>query len=276
MGELVIVSTKDEAWGADALSALDRDGAVLVDDILEADQITGLCEACDVALARIGEAVGSSRLESAGELGVARFPMLFDDRFLELFTLDPVLEVVDHTTGPASICHVMNAFALPSRPESETGSVFQNSMHMDFPRRLNGYLASVNTFFPLSAFSRETGATQVLLGSHRLEVRPSDEQFRAEATTVECAPGGMLVFNSNTWHAAGRNESGRPRYAVNIQWTRAFFKQQVDYVRALGDQFVLRQPPRTQQILGWYTRLPTSLDEYYRAPEDRLYRSGQG
>jgi len=166
MGELVVVSTKDEAWGADALSALDRDGAVLVDDILEADQITGLCEACDVALARIGEAVGSSRLESAGELGVARFPMLFDDRFLELFTLDPVLEVVDHTTGPASICHVMNAFALPSRPESETGSVFQNSMHMDFPRRLNGYLASVNTFFPLSAFSRETGATQVLLGSH--------------------------------------------------------------------------------------------------------------
>jgi len=86
----------------------------------------------------------------------------------------------------------------------------------------------------------------------------------------------MLVFNSNTWHAAGRNESGRPRYAVNIQWTRAFFKQQVDYVRALGDEFVLRQPPRTQQILGWYTRLPTSLDEYYRAPEDRLYRSGQG
>jgi hypothetical protein len=44
---------------------------------------------------------------------------------------------------------------------------------------------------------------------------------------------------------------------------------------ALGDAFVESQAPRTQQLLGWLTRLPTSLDEYYQPPEKRLYRSGQ-
>ena len=58
--------------------------------------------------------------------------------------------------------------------------------------------------------------------------------------------------------------------------TRSYVKQQIDYVRALGDDVVLAQPPRTQQLLGWYTRVVSSLDEYYQPPEKRLYRSGQG
>ena len=47
-------------------------------------------------------------------------------------------------------------------------------------------------------------------------------------------------------------------------------------MRALGDAVVERQPPRTQQLLGWYTRVVTSLDEFYRPEDQRLYRRGQG
>jgi ectoine hydroxylase-related dioxygenase (phytanoyl-CoA dioxygenase family) len=77
-------------------------------------------------------------------------------------------------------------------------------------------------------------------------------------------------------HAAGENTSGRDRLAINQQFTRSYVKQQVDYVRALGEDAVLGQRERTQQLLGWYTRVVTSLDEFYRPPEERLYRSGQG
>ena len=86
----------------------------------------------------------------------------------------------------------------------------------------------------------------------------------------------MIVFDSTLWHAAGSNTSGRDRLAINHQFTRSFIKQQIDYVRALGDEAVRRQPPRTQQLLGWYTRVVTSLDEYYQPEERRLYRRGQG
>ena len=84
------------------------------------------------------------------------------------------------------------------------------------------------------------------------------------------------MFDSTLWHAAGANTSGADRLAINQQFTRSYLKQQVDYVRALGDTAVQRQAPRTQQLLGWYTRVVTSLDEYYRPAADRLYRKGQG
>ncbi len=93
---------------------------------------------------------------------------------------------------------------------------------------------------------------------------------------IECAAGSMLVFDSTLWHAAGVNTSGKDRLAINHQFTGSYIKQQIDYVRALGIQAVLEQKPRTQQLLGWYTRVVTSLDEYYRPGQERLYREGQG
>ena len=86
----------------------------------------------------------------------------------------------------------------------------------------------------------------------------------------------MFIFDSTLWHAAGPNISGKDRLAINQQFTRSYIKQQIDYVRALGDQCVLAQQPRTQQLLGWYTRVVTSLDEFYRPEKERLYRRGQG
>ena len=64
--------------------------------------------------------------------------------------------------------------------------------------------------------------------------------------------------------------------SINHQFTRSFFKQQIDYVRLLGDDSIEPLLPRTQQLLGWYTRVVTSLDEYYRPAHERLYRGGQG
>ena len=75
----------------------------------------------------------------------------------------------------------------------------------------------------------------------------------------------MIVFDSTLWHAAGDNRSGRDRLAINQQFTRSYVKQQVDYVRALGDDVVAPRP-RTQQLLGWYTRVVTSLDEFTAPP----------
>ncbi len=86
----------------------------------------------------------------------------------------------------------------------------------------------------------------------------------------------MIVFDSTLYHAAGSNTSGKDRLSINHQFTRSYFKQQVDYVRALGNERLSEQKPRTQQLLGWYTRTPSSLDEYYLPEEKRLYRRGQG
>jgi ectoine hydroxylase-related dioxygenase (phytanoyl-CoA dioxygenase family) len=134
----------------------------------------------------------------------------------------------------------------------------------------------VNTLFAIDAFTETNGATLVVPGTHQ-RLPPPDPAYLAKgAVAATCPAGSMLVFDSTLWHAGGVNTSGADRLSINQQFTRSFFKQQVDYVRALGDAAVLAQKPRTQQLLGWYTRVVTSLDEYYRPPEDRLYRKDQG
>jgi ectoine hydroxylase-related dioxygenase (phytanoyl-CoA dioxygenase family) len=148
--------------------------------------------------------------------------------------------------------------------------------HMDFRRVLNGYLMSINTLLAIDEFTAENGGTLIVPGTHQLAQPPSHDYMQLHSIPVECPEGSMIVFDSTLWHAAGRNNSGRDRLGVNQQFTRSYLKQQIDYVRALGDEFVLAQSPRTQQLLGWYTRVVTSLAEYYRPPEERLYRSGQG
>jgi ectoine hydroxylase-related dioxygenase (phytanoyl-CoA dioxygenase family) len=202
--------------------------------------------------------------------------MQFEPLFFEFLTLPAVLAVVDHTLSNTAILHLQNGFILPSGDSVETHGRFQSTYHQDFPRVLGGYLASINVFFAIDEFTETNGATWVIPGSHQRVAEPSREARAANGVCLECAAGSMIVFDSTLWHAAGQNRSGRDRLAINHQFTRSFIKPQIDYVRALGDGVVVALPRRAQQVLGWYTRVVTSLDEYYRPPEERLYRPGQG
>jgi len=243
----------------------------VVDEQLLGDVRAGLYRAQERILAEVGH----GRLERAGEIGVLRIPMRYDEALLRLLGHPAITAIADHLVAPTSILHLQNGLVLPSF-EGSTIEVFQNQFHMDFPRVLNGYLASVNVFVAIDGFTADNGATLVCPGTHQRDERPPKDELERVAVPVICPPGSLVIFDSTLWHAAGQNRSGRDRLAVNHQFTRSWIKPQVDYVRALGDDLVLAQSPRVQQLLGWYTRVVTSLDDYYRPADERLYRGGQG
>jgi ectoine hydroxylase-related dioxygenase (phytanoyl-CoA dioxygenase family) len=274
---LLTVSCKLEGdWLDQTLSALRETGCAVVTDVLDEPFLSETRERMYSAQQSIRDEVGMERLERAGELGVLRLLAALDAHFLRFLELPPVLAVVDGTVSDTAILHLQNGLILPSFPRGQVPSTFQTTFHQDFPRYLNGYLASVNVFFAIDEFTEENGGTLVVPGTHQRPDRPPIEELEHNAVPVVCPTGSMLVFDSTLWHAAGANVSGRDRIAINHQFTRSFIKQQIDYVRALGDERVLKRAPRTQQLLGWYTRVVTSLDEYYQPTERRLYRSAQG
>jgi ectoine hydroxylase-related dioxygenase (phytanoyl-CoA dioxygenase family) len=267
---------KDAGWLTRALDAVRLQGFAAVSSVIDHDALARIRKAMYAAQQAIVAEVGPDRLLRAGELGVLRLVCRYDQVFLDLLATPEILAVVDATVSPTAILHLQNGFILPSHRAGEGRSVFQNRYHMDFPRFLNGYVASINVMLAVDEFRADNGATIVLPGSHQQGPPPDPEKLEATAIAVECPAGSMLVFDSTLWHAAGPNVSGADRLAINHQFTRSYIKQQIDYVRALGDATVLAQPPRTQQLLGWYTRVVSSLDEYYQPGEKRLYRSGQG
>jgi ectoine hydroxylase-related dioxygenase (phytanoyl-CoA dioxygenase family) len=267
---------KDHDWLAKALETMRMAGFVAVSGVFDAGMLGRIREAMYRAQKAIVGDVGADRLQRAGELGVLRLVAKYDPLFLELLATPEILAVVDATVSPTAILHLQNGFILPSFKPGEAPKVFQNRYHMDFPRVLNGYMTSINVMLAIDEFRPDNGATIVLAGSHQKVDPPKLELLEHTAEPATCPAGSMLVFDSTLYHAAGPNTSGADRLAINHQFTRSWIKQQVDYVRALGDERVLAQPPRTQQLLGWYTRVVSSLDEYYQPSEKRLYRSGQG
>lgn len=269
------VDAGDANWLEKCLLGLSVAGCVVVEGVLNDDLLARTHDAMYRVQAKIQDEVGKDRLERAGELGVLRLMLRFDPVFFELLEIPEVLAVVDATVSDTAILHVQNGLLLPSF-EGGTPEVFQTRFHRDFPRILNGYLMSINTFFAIDEFTSTNGATFFVPGTHQKEGRPADWYLDAHAVSAECPAGSMLVFDSTIWHAAGDNTSGKDRLAANQQFTRSYVKPQVDYVRALGNEAVGAQRDRTQQLLGWYTRVVTSLDEFYQPSEGRLYRSGQG
>jgi ectoine hydroxylase-related dioxygenase (phytanoyl-CoA dioxygenase family) len=251
-------------------------GYVAVSGVLDKATLDRIRKAMYKAQESIATDVGAERLQRSGEIGVLRLVANYDQVFLDLLATPEILAVVDATVSPTAVLHLQNGFILPSFKAGEAPKVFQNRYHMDFPRILNGYLASINVMIAIDEFRPDNGATIVIPGSHQQPTAPDLGKLEHTAVAATCPAGSMLVFDSTLFHAAGPNTSGADRLAINHQFTRSWIKQQVDYVRALGDQKVLGQSPRTQQLLGWYTRVVSSLNEYYQPAEKRLYRSGQG
>jgi ectoine hydroxylase-related dioxygenase (phytanoyl-CoA dioxygenase family) len=262
-------------WPAQAVEALGTTGCAVITGVLD----PAFLDECRAAMYRAQSAilrdVGRERLQRAGELGVLRLMMKYEPFFYRFLEVPALLTAVDLTVSPTAILHLQNGFILPSFQSEGQPRVFQNSYHQDFPRVMGGYLASMNVLFAIDRFDEGNGATWVAPGTHQRQ-RPSDDHLAASAMPVVCPAGSMILFDSTLWHAAGANTSGHDRLAVNHQFTRSFIKQQVDYVRAVGEDAILSLPPRSQQLLGWYTRVVTSLDEYYQPAESRLYRAGQG
>jgi ectoine hydroxylase-related dioxygenase (phytanoyl-CoA dioxygenase family) len=263
-------------WLPTALAQMRTEGYAIVTGVLPAAFVEEAREGMYRVQRLIIEDIGKDRLDRAGEIGILRFMFKYDPLFFRFLEIPESLAVVDATIGDTSILHTQNGFILPSLPELERGAIFQNRFHRDFPRHLNGFLASVNTMFAIDEFTEANGATTLVPGTHQRDEAPAQEYMNEHGIPVECPAGSMFIFDSTLWHAAGSNRSGADRLAVNHQFTRSYIKQQVDYVRGLGDDVVNGLRPRTQQILGGYTRVVTSLDEYYRPEEQRLYRRGQG
>ncbi|MFA6208465.1 MAG: phytanoyl-CoA dioxygenase family protein [Candidatus Obscuribacterales bacterium] len=268
----------EENWLEISLEYLADLGVVVIRDVLSDSFIEDAKRELYSVQAQIRLEIGEFRLNRAGELGVCRLPLHYSDFFLNFLETPELLKVLDSTVSNTAILHLQNGFILPSEDVSvrKQQPIFQQSFHMDFPRVLNGYLASINAFFALDEFTERNGCTVVLPGSHQRVSKPSLRYMLEASVPLLCEAGSMIIFDSTLWHAAGHNSSGDDRVAINHQFVRSFFKQQIDCTKAIDKSRVLGLPARTQQLLGHYSQPPGSLDEYYVESDRRSYKAGQG
>lgn len=128
----------------------------------------------------------------------------------------------------------------------------------------------------LDDFTEENGATWLLSGSHKIDEKPDENYFYQHADRAIAKKGSVILFDSNIWHAAGKNNTEKARRTLTMAFTRPFFKQQLDYPRFLGYEFGDKLDENLRQVLGYNSRTPENLEEYYQPVEKRMYQPGQG
>jgi hypothetical protein len=203
--------------------------------------------------------------------GTAHHLPCFARTFLDLLDRISFAEIFEAYFGGPFILNSYGAVInLPDQPS------YVSNIHRDI-RTFSGSLPlMLNMLVMLDPFTVENGATYLLPGSHLCAERPKDEEFYAKAARAVGTAGDVVLWNSNLWHAAGRNTTATARRALTLTWTKPFIKQQLDYPRALGYDVVATLSDRLKQFLGYYARVPATIDEWYQPPEKRMYRPGQG
>ncbi|WP_432714757.1 phytanoyl-CoA dioxygenase family protein [Pedobacter sp.] len=170
--------------------------------------------------------------------------------------------------------YILNSFGAVINIKDEKPYV--QNIHRDIRSFTGDYKLMIQMIFVLDDFTFDNGATHFLSGSHKCDNKPDQEYFFDSAARAIAKRGSVILFDSNLWHAAGKNQTNNHRRALTLAFTRPFYKQQLDYPRLLGYDFETALSEDLKQILGYKSRLPENLNEYYQPVEKRMYQPNQG
>jgi ectoine hydroxylase-related dioxygenase (phytanoyl-CoA dioxygenase family) len=168
---------------------------------------------------------------------------------------------------------ILNSFSalnnLPNQPN------FSAIVHRDLRFYSGEFPIMLNCLIMIDDFTIENGGTYLLPKSHLEERKPTDEEFFNNAIQATGKRGDILVFNANVWHSSAPNITQDDRRAIPFTISKSFMKQLLDYPRALGYDKMDSFTYEMQQFLGYHSRVPSSLNEWYQPEENRFYKKYQ-
>jgi len=169
---------------------------------------------------------------------------------------------------------IMYAFTGSSCPPHSTN--YGGRIHVDSPRLIDNYPTNIGVLWALDDFTYENGGTRVLPASHHSNILPDKEYFDKHSQQVECKKGSLIIFNARVVHSTGFNSTDNWRHAITMNACRAYMKQRMDWVRFIPSSIIDELNGTAKRIIGYDTRLPKNLEEFFLPEEQRLYKPNQG
>jgi len=187
--------------------------------------------------------------------------ILEDPRLQQIFA--PIL-------GDYWIMYAFTSSSLPPRKDN-----YGSRLHVDSPRFIPNYIGTAGFILALDDFTIENGGTKLLPGSQNSSKIPTEDMFEKNCTQVTCKKGTMLIVNSRIWHRAGFNNTDNWRHSLTLSTCRVYMKQRFDWPKMIPENISNQLNDQARRIIGFDSRIPKSLEEFFVDDEKRLYKPNQ-
>ena len=217
------------------LEALDRDGYVVLENLIDRDR----CALIREETLRLADKTGANPFE--GHLTQRVYAPLSKTRAID--------DLIDHPR----ILALLDALLTPNYLLSQAqiinilpGEAAQGLHHDDAFCVLPRPHRAIHAAFiaAIDDFTADNGATVVIPGSHRWSDRVPK---REEAVPCSMSAGSAVFFVGSLWHGGGANRTDKPRLAVTGQYCEPWLRQHENFFLELTKEQArsLREPIRS-------------------------------
>jgi len=249
-GRIETVGT--DASRDDIEAILKEDGCVIVRDAIDHRAIDGLLDDLEPYLQR--KACGNGNFVG---YNTKRLHSLFGKtaRVQEFIVHDKVVEIMDLALLPWCDSYQLNSNSITAIGPDET----PQPLHRDdllyplaHPSERN---ACCTSFWALTDFTEENGATRIIPGSHLWD----DERVPRDDETVGAVmpKGSFCIFVGGTYHGGGRNTtSDQWRIAMFAGYVLGWLRQEQNWYLSVTADEVRQMPERLARLLGFNLHKP--------------------
>ena len=198
--------------------ALQLEGFCVQQGVIPADEVAAVRKSVEATLDAAGGRIEGSTFINHNQ---ALAPYLGDQR---------VLGVAQAVFGPHT--RIGATSALMQEPNPDAGPSKPGNYHVDWPfgQGIGSYVPApipnitmnLPSFFMLTDFTQENGATIVVPGSHRSKQNPNGDPSlsyaRQSEIQVTAPAGSVLIFDGRLWHKGGSNYSRGRRLFCGISY----------------------------------------------------------
>ena len=230
---------------ATVLDAIRSDGAVILDDVMSAEQVHTLLSETEAYMENTANGnddfVGHLTTRTGGL--VSRSPTC-----RELIASRTILDLCDGFLLDYCERYQLHLTQIIRLRPGQSAQV----IHRDkwaWGKHLAHLEPQLNTIWALSDFTEENGATQVVPGSSDW---PDDREAKPnEICQATMRAGSVLVYTGSVFHGGGENTSQGDRIGLNLTYALGWLRQEENQYLSTPPELAQHLSPEFQDLLGY-------------------------
>lgn len=124
-------------------------------------------------------------------------------------------------------------------------------IHLDCRVPFPTTVIMMQAIWMIDDFTLENGATRVVPGSHKLNIKPDRNATFPNERKITGKAGSVFIYNSSLWHGASRCVIGGTRWGIIATYSRWFIKPSMDFTKNTPAEIYSKLSMRQKRMLGF-------------------------